>query len=99
MAIIGTADSANLTLLNGVTATGAGDWARLNRNKSVQIQGISSATVKIQCTNDRGATAYALLETTADGMWEGNLPYMYIRANVTAYTSGTIYVYACSDDN
>ena len=99
MAIEGSSDLGRYQLLTAATATGAGDWYRLPRNKSIQIDGIGTATVKIQGTHDRGATPYDLLETTADGMWDNEYPYYYVRANVTAYTSGTINVWAVHDDN
>lgn len=98
MAIEGSSDIGRYKLLDGVVATGAGDWYKVPRKKSFHIDGITTATVKLQVSADRGATAVDILSTTADGGWDNDYPYFYVRANVTAWTSGTINVWVTYDD-
>ena len=84
------------TLLSAVTATGASLAVGTDSNKPafVQISGITSATVAVQGSVD-GST-WSLLGTalTADGLVTISDPPPYIRANVTAYVTGTITVKA-----
>jgi hypothetical protein len=84
------------TLLNGVTATGAGTavtpehFRGDHENLNAIIRGITTATVAIEVSLD-GTNFVAITSQTAD--WAGKVAdFPYIRANVTAYTSGTITV-------
>ena len=81
-----------MSLLSAVTSTGAGD-AIFPPATSVSFQyaGITTATVKIQCTND-GTNWHDLDTVVANGVYTFTSPYYQIRANVTAYTAGTITV-------
>lgn len=83
-------------LLDGVSATGAGDWVQLQgKHQSFQIEGITTATVKIQASNDQ-SNAVDLSSSTADEGLDHEGYFAYYRANVTAYTDGTITVTACT---
>jgi len=97
------------TLLNGVVATGAGSALRLDEFRCKDgpipfvVSGISTATVVIQgaiATDDEVTAGTAAWETitdksfTADCCNEITAAYTHIRANVTVYTGGTIYVKA-----
>jgi hypothetical protein len=80
------------TLLNAVTATGASTAVQIDGGQPVfmQVSGITSATVVLQGSLD--GTNWATLGSalTADGIVTiANAP-KYLRANCTAYTSGTI---------
>jgi hypothetical protein len=84
--------SAAKTLLNAVTATGASSAVQVDGGQPVflQVVGITTATVALQGSLD--GTTFATIGTalTADGIVTiANAP-KYIRANCTAYTSGTI---------
>ena len=84
--------SAARTLLNAVTATGASSAIQVDGGQPVflQVTGITTATVALQGSLD--GTNFATIGTalTADGIITiANSP-KYVRANCTAYTSGTI---------
>ena len=84
--------SAARTLLNAVTATGASTAVQVDGGQPVflQVTGITTATVALQGSLD--GTNFATIGTalTADGIVTiANSP-KYVRANCTAYTSGTI---------
>lgn len=84
--------SAARTLLNAVTATGASAAVQVDGGQPVflQVAGITTATVALQGSLD--GTTFATIGTalTADGIITiANSP-KYVRANCTAYTSGTI---------
>ena len=84
--------SAARTLLNAVTATGASTAVQVDGGQPVflQVSGITTATVALQGSLD--GTTFATIGTalTADGIVTiANAP-KYVRANCTAYTSGTI---------
>ena len=84
--------SAARTLLNAVTATGASTAVQVDGGQPVflQVSGITTATVALQGSLD--GTTFATIGTalTADGIVTiANSP-KYVRANCTAYTSGTI---------
>lgn len=99
------------TLQSGATATGAGtaiDVSGASRI-GVQITGITTATVTFQGTIDgtnwvavglpAAATGTVASAPTADGVWFGPIAgFRQFRANVTAYTSGTIVVTAFLTD-
>lgn len=82
------------TLLSGVTTTGASPSVRTDGlvPAHVQISGITIGTVTVQGSVD--GTSWAALATalTADGMVTLDSPPPYVRANVTAFTSGSITV-------
>ena len=84
--------SAARTLLNAVSATGASSAVQVDGGQPVflQVSGITTATVALQGSLD--GTTFATIGTalTADGIITiANSP-KYVRANCTAYTSGTI---------
>ena len=93
-------------LQNAATATGNGaEWNVAGLEKiSLQITGITTATVSFEGSND-GGTTYAAIpffnsagsnasSATANGMFVTYLTgYSLLRARISAYTSGTIYVY------
>ena len=85
-----------IKLLDGVTAVGAGtSYETAEDTFSVQVEGITIATVSIEVSNDPTGTVWqAASSLTADGVASITGPYIKVRANVTAYTSGTISVYA-----
>lgn len=79
-------------LLSAVVATGAGPSYELPAASTVfQVAGITTATVVIQGSLD-GTNWVALNSFTADGGYALTSPWKYVRANVTAWTSGTITV-------
>lgn len=84
--------TAPVTLLSDVTATGASKAVQADAGQPafLQVSGITSATVALQGSLD--GTTYATIGTalTGDGMITvANAP-KYLRANVTAYVTGTI---------
>jgi len=84
--------SAAKTLLNAVTASGASSAVQVDGGQPVflQVSGITTATVALQGSLDGSTFATIGTALTADGIITiANAP-KYIRANCTAYTSGTI---------
>lgn len=89
------------TLLNGVTATGNGEWFDVAgfHPCSFQISGITVATVQFRGSNAPTKPADASDEfklgsdVTADALVALDAPVRWIKAKVSAYTSGTIFVY------
>ena len=84
--------SAPVTLLSAVVATGASKAVQVDAGQPafLQVTGITTATVALQGSLD--GTTFSTVGTalTADGIVTlANAP-MYLRANCTAYTSGTI---------
>ena len=84
--------TAPITLLSAVTATGASKAVQADAGQPafLQVVGITTATVAFQGSLD--GTTFATIGTalTADGIVTiANAP-KYLRANCTAYTSGTI---------
>ena len=82
------------TLLSGVSATGASFGIRTDGDKPahVQVSGITIGTVAVQGSVDGTTWATVATALTADGIVTLSSPTPYIRANVTAFTSGTITV-------
>ena len=89
------------TLLDGVTASGAGSAVGAERNKgytfviSTTVSG--TATIAIQGFIGGGWRTIHSEDVTTDGdvmIRDDHGHYEQIRANVTAYTSGTHSVYA-----
>ena len=81
-----------ITLLNAVGATGASTAVQVDSGQPafLQVSGITVATVAFQGSLD--GTTFATIGTalTADGIVTiANAP-KYLRANCTAYTTGTI---------
>ena len=81
-----------ITLLNAVGATGESKAVQVDAGQPafLQVSGITSATVALQGSLD--GTNWSTLGTalTANGIITvANAP-KYLRANCTAYTSGTI---------
>jgi hypothetical protein len=81
-----------ITLLNAVGATGESKAVQVDSGQPafLQVSGITSATVALQGSLD--GTNWATIGTalTADGIVTiANAP-KYLRANCTAYTTGTI---------
>jgi hypothetical protein len=81
-----------ITLLNAVGATGESKAVQVDSGQPafLQVSGITSATVAFQGSLD--GTTFATIGTalTADGIVTiANAP-KYLRANCTAYTTGTI---------
>ena len=84
--------TAPVTLLSAVVATGASNAVQADAGQPafLQVSGITTATVAFQGSLD--GTTFATIGTalTADGIVTiANAP-KYLRANCTAYTTGTI---------
>lgn len=93
--------TANVTLLSGATATGAGPWHNVADYKSVAafmaFVTAGNATVTIDVSNDPGEPKTHILSagvgtlsptsTTPDAIKSG-APLVYVRANVTAIAGG-----------
>ena len=90
-------------LIDGATGTVDGPWVDIGpycHNVSIEVSGITSATVTINGSNANGglpalATAGTAIGSsiTADTVASLVGPTRYIRARVTGYSSGTINVY------
>jgi hypothetical protein len=82
------------TLLSGVSATGASQSIRTDGAvpSHIQVSGITIGTVAVQGSVDGTTWATVATALTADGIVTLASPPPYIRANVTAFTSGTITV-------
>ena len=84
--------TAPITLLNSVVATGASKAVQSDAGGPafLQVTGITTATVALEGSLD-GTTFFTLgTALTANGLVTvANAP-KYLRANCTAYTSGTI---------
>lgn len=91
----------NATLLNAVTATGDGEWMNIEgfHPLSFHVKGITTASVQIRGSNAPTKPANASDElqlgstVTADALVSLDAPVKWIKAKVSAYTSGTISVY------
>ena len=84
--------SAPVTLLSAVTATGASKAMQCDAGSPafLQVSGITTATVAFQGSLDGSSWSTLGSALTADGLVTvANAP-KYLRANCTAYTSGTI---------
>lgn len=82
---------ANSLALAIPTSVAAGAAKRVSGryDKYVRIQGTFVATIRLQMSFDDGATWQNLDEFTAPGGQFVTEPCTHLRANVTAYTSGT----------
>lgn len=75
---------------SGATGAGVGTTAQPERKDWVaQVTGITTATVDIQGSLDN-TNWETLSSLTADGKYENSAAWKYVRANISAYTSGTI---------
>lgn len=84
--------TAPITLLNSVVAAGASRAVQADAGEPafLQVTGITTATVAFQGSLD-GTTFFTLgTALTADGLVTVDVAPKYLRANCTAYTSGTI---------
>jgi len=94
-----------ITLLNGVTATGAGQVIDINPKRLINgyvpfmLTGITTATVELQVTMNTKAeidAGTATWQTLANGTFVEDtaeaivVAFPFMKANVTAYTAGTI---------
>lgn len=85
-----------IKLLNAVTATGAGASHKLTEQRRnltypIVIHGITTATVVIEASFDGTNWVPVTGGTiTADSGITLDVPFPFMRANVTSYTSGTI---------
>jgi hypothetical protein len=84
------------TLLSGVSATGASLSVGTDSDKPafIQISGLTIGTVAAQGSVDNTNWATIGTALTANGIITIDSPPPFIRANVTAFTSGTITVKA-----
>ena len=84
--------TAPITLLNAVGATGASTAVQVDSGQPafLQVSGITSATVALQGSLD--GTNWSTIGTalTANGIVTIQNAPKYLRANVTAWTSGSI---------
>lgn len=84
--------TAPITLLNNVVAAGASVAVQADAGGPafLQVTGITTATVELQGSLD-GTTFFTLgTALTANGLVIVAAATKYLRANCTAYTSGTI---------
>jgi len=91
-------DNRTITLLDGATTTSTGEWFRLPKDKVFSVSGITTATVVIEYKTHDSETATTLRTFTADGTTANSDSLGYVRARVSAYTSGTISVYCSVTD-
>jgi hypothetical protein len=83
---------APITLLSAVTATGASKAVQVDSGLPafLQVNGITTATVALQGSIDGTNWSTVGTALTADGIVILAVAPKYLRANCTAYTSGTI---------
>lgn len=84
-----------LNLLDGVVATGPGPWrmAAGIQSPTIQVSGITTATIQVEVSNDKGDPTNVDQDganITADGVQTITAGYRWVRANVSVWTSGTI---------
>lgn len=85
-------------LLTNATATGNGVWMDANglNRFLIIVRGITTATVEISISNDLTeplATDHGVIlgaPITADGFLQADVTARWVKARVSAYTSGTI---------
>lgn len=93
-------DCQRVQSITGAVATATGiQVSPSNSYCTLQVTGITTATVLLEASMD-GASYYAVGTTTAgasgiagltaDGLLTLNGAYKYVRARISAYTSGTI---------
>ena len=88
------------TLLDAVTNVGDGEWVDCSgfHGLTVDIEGITTATVSIRCSNSPTRPLNTEHErevqsVTSDSTVVIVFPVRWLKARVTAYTSGTIYAH------
>lgn len=91
-----------MLMIDGVAATGDGVWFDVSKLKSytIHVKGITTATVSITGSNAPTQPLDSAHETllssgtfTADGILEKLVTTRWLKARVSAWTSGTIYAY------
>lgn len=82
------------TLFNASSSTGVSNHIRTDGlvPAHIQISGITLGTVAVQGSVDGTTWATVAAALTADGIVTLSSPPPYIRANITAFTSGSITV-------
>ena len=90
----------NALLLDAVTATGNGEWVDASGFYilTFDVVGITTATVDLRYSNAPTRPSNAsherqIEDMTADGLVVVSFPVRWVKARVSAYTSGTISVY------
>jgi len=89
-------------LLNAIVAVNDGDWIDVGGfgNFTVQVKGITTATVKVHGSNNPTKPANTVhdfqigADVTADGVVTYAFPVRWIKARVSAWTSGSISAWA-----
>jgi hypothetical protein len=82
--------SGDVTLLDAVSATGAGATATVfPLHKAFQVIISATATCELQASLD-GTNWITLRSSTASEGYTVEAPWRRLRGNVTAYTSGTV---------
>jgi len=97
-----TSDARHWLLTDAAVATGNGVWVEVDpfsRDLSIHVDGITTATVIIGGSSESTVPANSahgdpLATVTADGHFALSNPPRWIKARVSAWTSGTISVYA-----
>jgi hypothetical protein len=84
-----------ITLLSGEEKVATSEWFRLPKDKVFSVSGITTATVLIEYKTHEDQSATTLETFTADGDKANSDTLGFVRARISAYTSGTISVY-CS---
>lgn len=87
----GSANGVSVTLLNAVGATGASREVSPTNNQ-ITFQATISATATITLQASLDGTNWSTIGTalTASGIVSFDAPYKFVRANCTAFTSGTV---------
>jgi hypothetical protein len=90
------------TLITAAVGTGNGEWIDTSgmTNMSIHITGITTATVEVDGSNEPTKPADAThgiklngVDITANQMFTITVPQRWVKARVTAWTSGTINAY------
>ena len=88
-------------LLDGVTATDLGSWVDVTswERLTFQVKGITDATVQLMGSceptkpGDSANGPTLCTDLTADGLFSTSAKLKWVKAKVSASTSGTIYTY------
>lgn len=84
----------SLPLATGAAVENGDSVEAFALNKLFLVEGITTATVHVDGSID-GTNWYTLGNVTADGKIANTEPWKYVRARISAYTSGTITVNMC----
>jgi hypothetical protein len=94
------------TLLNAVAATGNGEWINLQGFNPATCHAILTGTATVEldgsCEPTQPADAthgFSLNTLTATGAIVVNVPVRWLKARVTAYTSGTVTVHLMGSED